>query len=168
MENSKVEPPVICVVGTANTGKTTFLEKLIVELKGRGCRVGAVKHHHRGDFEIDRPGKDTWRFACAGADAVCISAPRKAAVIRRVADELMLEEIVPLLGAVDLVLAEGFKKAGYPQIEVCPPDGCTELVGRPDQLIALIGDYHGRFDRPRFAPGEVAQVADFILGWSGR
>lgn len=168
MEHSKVEPPVICVVGTANTGKTTFLEKLIAELKLRGYRVGAVKHHHRSDFEVDRPGKDTWRFACAGADAVCISAHRKVAVIRRVTEELSLEQIVPLLGAVDLVLAEGYKKAGYPQIEVCPPEGCTELVGRPDRLIALIGDDHGRFDRPHFAPGDVAQVADFILGWIGR
>jgi len=157
------EIPIVCIVGPANAGKTTFLEKLIAEFKRRGYRVGMVKHHHRGDFEIDRPGKDTWRFARAGADAVCISAPGRMAVIRRVEEELSPAEIAPLLGAVDILFAEGYKKAAFPQIEVCPPGGTAELVGRPDKLIALIGDYHGPLALPSFAPDEAARVAQFIL-----
>ncbi|MGB9826747.1 MAG: molybdopterin-guanine dinucleotide biosynthesis protein B, partial [Desulfofundulus sp.] len=105
--------PGICIVGTSNAGKTTFLEKLIAEFERRGYRVGTIKHHH-GDFEIDKPGKDTWRHARAGARAVCISAPRKIAVVRRVEEELSLEQILPLLGPVDIVLAEGYKKADWP------------------------------------------------------
>ncbi|MEW5899593.1 MAG: molybdopterin-guanine dinucleotide biosynthesis protein B, partial [Bacillota bacterium] len=97
-------PPLICIVGHSNTGKTTFLEKLIAEFKRRGYRVGAVKHYH-GEFEIDRPGKDSWRFARAGADAVCVSAPDKVALIKKIERELSLDEIISLLNDVDIVLA---------------------------------------------------------------
>ncbi len=138
-------PPLICIVGHSNTGKTTFLEKLIAEFKRRGYRVGAVKHHH-GEFEIDHPGKDSWRFARAGADAVCISAPQKAAVIRRVERELALEDIISLLNGVDIVLAEGYKSTNRPRIEVLAPQG--EPVSSQENLICLVGRPAGRPGRP--------------------
>jgi len=71
--------PVVSIVGKSNSGKTTLLEKLIPELKRRGYRVATVKHDTHG-FEIDRPGKDTWRLAQAGADAVVISSGDKLAL----------------------------------------------------------------------------------------
>ncbi|SHI34130.1 molybdopterin-guanine dinucleotide biosynthesis protein B [Desulfofundulus thermosubterraneus] len=159
-------PPGICIVGTSNAGKTTFLEKLIAEFERRGYRVGTIKHHH-GDFEIDKPGKDTWRHARAGARAVCISAPRKIAVIRQVDEELSPEQIVPLLGPVDIVLAEGYKKADWPQIEICPPGGCTAPVGRKDRLVALVGDGAHHAELPCFGSDEVGAVADLIVNFLG-
>lgn len=154
-------PPVICFVGLSKTGKTTFLEKLIAELNRRGCRVGTIKHH-RGDFEVDQPGKDTWRHARAGARSVCISSPRKIAVIRQVEEELGPLQIAPLLGSVDIILAEGYKEADLPQIEICLP-GTRALVGRRDRLIAVVGGEVEGLAVPRFNPEEVRAVADFLL-----
>ncbi|MBE3585507.1 MULTISPECIES: molybdopterin-guanine dinucleotide biosynthesis protein B [Desulfofundulus] len=159
-------PPGICIVGSSGTGKTTFLEKLIGELERRGFRVGTIKHHH-GDFEMDKPGKDTWRHARAGARSVCISSPRKFALIRQVEEELSLQEIVPLLGPVDIVLAEGYKKGDWPQIEVCPPGETAARVGRKDRLIALVGDGTAQDELPCFGREDVGMVADFIVDFLG-
>ena len=79
--------PVVLVVGPSGVGKTTFLEKLLPRLKERGLRAAYLKHFH-GDFSLDQPGKDTWRLARAGADAVALSTPQKFALIRRLEGEL--------------------------------------------------------------------------------
>src|SRR5689334_20561515 len=84
--------PIVCFVGASNSGKTTFLEKLIAELTRRGYRVGTVKHDAHG-FEMDREGKDTWRHRQAGAATIAISSPAQVATIRRVESEMGLEEI---------------------------------------------------------------------------
>ena len=65
-------PPIISIVGKSNSGKTTFLEKVVRELKRRGYRVAVVKHSTH-DIKIDQPGKDTWRLAQAGSDVVVFS-----------------------------------------------------------------------------------------------
>ena len=83
MKGQAAAIPVVCLVGRSGVGKTTLLEKLIPELKRRGYRVATVKHHSRPGFEIDRPGKDTWRHAQAGSDHVIIAAPDRVASIRR-------------------------------------------------------------------------------------
>lgn len=154
-------PPVVCVVGKSGAGKTTFLEKLIRELKARGLRVGTVKHHY-GDFEIDHPGKDSWRHARAGADAVCVSASRKMALVKMLDEELPLEEIVALMSGVDIVLAEGYKKENRPQIEVFPsPD--AEPATRKEKLICAVGGSPEKTGVPCFDPGDARGVADFLL-----
>jgi molybdopterin-guanine dinucleotide biosynthesis protein B len=89
--------PVISIVGRSNCGKTTYLEKLISEMKRRGYKVGIIKHDVHG-FEIDQPGKDTWRHAQAGADVVCISSPQKMAMIKQVKQELSLDVVVLYYG----------------------------------------------------------------------
>lgn len=66
---------VVCFVGHSGSGKATFLEKVVRELKGRGYRIAVIKHTPHG-FDMDRPGKDSVRFATAGADAVAVSSPR--------------------------------------------------------------------------------------------
>src|SRR5512146_1371847 len=111
--------PVVSVVGKSNVSKTTFLEKLIPELVRRGYRVGTVKHDVHG-FELDTPGKDTWRHALAGSRAVTISGPNKVAVLLGVEREATLDEVVELIeGQVDLVLTEGYKREAKLKIEVC-------------------------------------------------
>jgi len=98
--------PIISIVGKSEVGKTTLLERLIAELKGRGYRIGTIKHDTHG-FEIDKPGKDSWRHARAGSDAVLISSSEKLALIKRVDRERTLDELLAYMGDVDLVLTEG-------------------------------------------------------------
>ena len=84
--------PLISIVGKSGIGKTTLIEKLVRELKSRGLRVAVIKHHAH-TTPIDAPGKDSWRFAEAGADAVVVSSPVEIARFERVARELTLAEI---------------------------------------------------------------------------
>lgn len=110
--------PIISVIGGKNAGKTTLIESLIRELAARRLRVAALKHDVHG-FEMDTPGKDTFRFARAGADAVGIVCPTKAARIERLEHELPPEEFLAGLSRnVDLLLVEGYKRRHYPKILV--------------------------------------------------
>ncbi|NNG47656.1 MAG: molybdopterin-guanine dinucleotide biosynthesis protein B, partial [Deltaproteobacteria bacterium] len=109
--------PVVCFVGRKNSGKTTLMEKVIAGLTAAGHRVAAVKHdaHH---FEIDHPGKDSYRFKAAGADTTVISSPEMTAVVLRHREEMPLESILSrFVSGVDIVLAEGYKASPFPKIE---------------------------------------------------
>lgn len=131
--------PVITFVGKSGTGKTTFLEKLIPVLKARGLRLAVLKHdaHH---FEMDRPGKDTYRFTAAGADVVTISNAEKFAMIEQPPEELSLRDIIARLPQVDLVLTEGYKKSVYPKIEIHRAALQRPLIAPTHQLLAIMTD----------------------------
>lgn len=97
--------PVFSFIAYSNTGKTTYIENLIACLKGRGLRVGAIKHDgHR--LSIDAEGKDSWRFARAGADVVAVSDADKCAVMEY--RPLEFEDIVARMRDVDIILCEGW------------------------------------------------------------
>ncbi len=155
------KPPVVAVVGKSDAGKTTFLEKLIGELKARHIRVGTIKHDAHG-FDIDHPGKDTWRHARAGADAVAISSPSKVAVIRKVENELDIDRVAELIGDVDIILAEGYKRSAKPKIEINRTAHSTELLCTPDELIALVSDAEWEIGVPVFGLDDAAGVADLL------
>jgi molybdopterin-guanine dinucleotide biosynthesis protein B len=155
--------PVISIVGHTNSGKTTLLERLIPELVSKGYRVGAVKHHFHGDFDIDREGKDSWRLARAGAGAVALCSPVRLAVIRKVEERVPVEEIVRLLGEVDIVVTEGFKQGPWPKIEVIrAAQGLEPLCGPADHLIAIVSDREQGLGVPRFEPDDIQPLAVFI------
>jgi len=156
--------PIVCIVGKSGSGKTTLVEKLIGELKRRGYRVNSVKHHVHRDFEIDVPGKDSWRHAQAGADAVAIVAPHKTAVIRRTDDELPLETVAELLGPADILIVEGYRWAAYPKIEVVRAAHTREPVCNPRELIGLVTDLPLDLGPPRFGLDDVSALADFVEG----
>jgi molybdopterin-guanine dinucleotide biosynthesis protein B len=124
--------PIVCIVGRAESGRTTLLEKLIRELKQRGYRVGTIKHHSHPGFEVDRPGKDTWRHAQAGSDHVVIAAPDKVASIRRVEREPELHEIAAAMSDVDVILTEGYLRSGEHRIEVVRAARSPEPICQPD------------------------------------
>ena len=88
----EVITPIVSFVGDSNSGKTTLLEKVVGELKSKGYRVVVIKHSPHG-FDIDQPGKDTWRLTQAGSDIVVISSPDQVAFIERVGAELTLSQI---------------------------------------------------------------------------
>jgi len=141
--------PIISVVGKSGVGKTTFLEKLIAELKRRGHRVATIKHDVHG-FEIDRPGKDSWRLAQAGSDSVVIASPQRLALIKRLNGEMTLSEIAALLTDVDIILTEGYKRGDAPKIEVSRRERGGELLCTPDELVAIVADQLFDLDVPQF------------------
>lgn len=154
--------PILSIVGKSNSGKTTLLEKLIPELKCRGYRLATIKHHTHPGFEIDQPGKDTWRHAQAGSDHVIIAAPDKIASIRRLEHELTLNEIAAQVTDVDLILTEGYKRAGKPAIEVVRLANGLELVSQPPQLIAIATDTRLETDLRQFNLEDIGGITDFI------
>ncbi len=154
--------PVLSIVGRSDVGKTTLLEKLIPELKRRGYRVATVKHHAHPGFEIDRPGKDTWRHARAGSDHVVIAAPDKVASIRRVDREPTLDEIIAEINDVDIILTEGYKRSNKPKIEVVRAARSREPICTPDELLAIVSDVAVPFDVPQFELDDVEGLADLI------
>ncbi len=131
--------PVVSVVGKSDSGKTTLMERLIRALTERGYRVGSVKHHVH-DFDIDVPGKDSWRHAKAGAEVTLVSSPSKLGMIRRMDHEASLDELLALAHDVDILLTEGYRRAGEVRIEVSRRARSTELVCEAAELFALVTD----------------------------
>lgn len=153
--------PVITFVGKSGTGKTTFLEQLIPVLKAQGLRIAVLKHdaHH---FEMDRPGKDTYRFTAAGADVVTISNAEKFAMIEQPPEELTLRDIITRLPQVDLVLTEGYKKSRYPKIEIHRAVLNRPLIADPAQLLAVMTDEPVDTPAPQLALSDVSGCAGII------
>ena len=155
--------PIICIVGASNSGKTTFLEKLIPELSGRGYRIGTVKHDAHG-FEMDREGKDTWRHRRAGASTIAISSPVQMATIRQTEGELTLEELAGrYFWTEDVLITEGYKRSRFPKIEIFRSAvERSPICGPSDNLIAVVTDDPVMVEVPTFGFSEVARLADFI------
>ncbi len=156
--------PVLTFVGLSGTGKTTFLERLIPVLKGRGLRVAVVKHDVHG-VEIDRPGKDTYRFSAAGADLVAISGPDKFAVIEQPPQELSLEEVISRLPPADLLLTEGYKRSPYPKIELHRRALNQPLLTPALDLLAVLTDEPLDTPAPQLALTDVDGCAQLILNY---
>jgi molybdopterin-guanine dinucleotide biosynthesis adapter protein len=156
--------PIVAVVGYSDSGKTTFLEKLIPCLKRKGIRLAVAKHDTHG-FEMDKPGKDTWRIREAGADVVAISSPHRMAMIVSGLDrEMTLEEVADLAGGmVDLVLTEGYKSSKHPKIEVFRQAlGREKLLCDPAELLAVVSDVPHPVDVPQFGLEDAEGVADLL------
>ncbi len=155
--------PIICFVGTSDSGKTTFLEKLIPVLRGRGYATGTVKHDVHG-FHMDHEGKDTWRHRHAGARTAGILSPWGMASVRETSGEMDLARFVgKTFWDEDLVLAEGFRASPYPKIEIFRSAlGGQPLCGPKENLVALVSDDAVDAQVPVFAFEAVEKVADFI------
>jgi formylmethanofuran dehydrogenase subunit E len=162
--NRSKDLPVICIVGKSGCGKTTLLEKLIPELKARGYRIGTVKHHAHPGFDIDKPGKDTWRHAQAGSDHVVIAAPDKIASIRKLPERLDLHKIASNFTDVDLILTEGFSRTQFPKIEILRAAWYAKPLDHISNRVAWITDCPDLVtDLPAFAFDDLTGLADFIV-----
>ena len=155
--------PVVAVVGKSNSGKTTLIVKLVQELTQRGHRVGTVKHAHRG-FDMDRPGKDSYRHQEAGSSRTIVISPERIAEIRRTEYELPLDEILQEFVSEDIVLVEGFKTSGLQKIEVCGP-GQEPLFARMamNEVMAIASDEDSTFGSiPQFHRDDYEGLATFL------
>ncbi|HSO20192.1 MAG TPA: molybdopterin-guanine dinucleotide biosynthesis protein B [Desulfosarcina sp.] len=160
-----MRPAIITIVGFSDAGKTTVIEKLLPELKRRGLKVGTIKHAHHG-FAIDREGKDSWRHQQAGADIAAVAGPEKTAMIINTPLE-RLENIRSLMNGMDLILAEGFKSARMPKVEVLRSAVHTRpLFLKDPDLFALVTDLDPPFeaeDLVVFGLDDIAALADLIV-----
>lgn len=167
----------IAVVGTKKSGKTTTIENLIRELTQRGYKVAAIKHVPEPDFTIDTPGKDTWRYAKAGAKTIISAAANEIAVIEK-ADTLSvsLSALLKKCRGNDIVLIEGFKKLvaqkrSIPKIVVVKsPDEAASALDTFKPIIAFSGPYNTAslgFKAPYWDglkdPGKLAEIVEKIL-----
>ncbi|MEE8345791.1 MAG: molybdopterin-guanine dinucleotide biosynthesis protein B [Dehalococcoidia bacterium] len=155
--------PIVSVVGNSGVGKTTFLEKLIREMKSRGFRVAAIKHDAH-NFQMDYPGKDTHRLTEAGSDIVMISAAGELALLEKVDQERSLDDLAAMVSdRVDIVVTEGYRRAAKAKIEVSRQDFGSELVSAPQDLLALVTDQQFDLDVPHFGLNDAGGVADLLV-----
>jgi molybdopterin-guanine dinucleotide biosynthesis protein B len=157
--------PIVSFVGHSGSGKTTFIEKLIPLLVLAGVKTAIIKHDVHG-FEMDKPGKDTWRHKKAGAAATIISSDRKIGLVMDADHDHQPHELAFMLDFVDMIITEGFKHGPYPKIEVFRPDATGDTaplcLGDP-QLLAVISDRTVGCDAPVFGLDDFQPVADFMM-----
>ncbi len=113
-----IPSPAVSIVGRHNSGKTTLIEKLIAEMVGRGYDVGSIKHHSHVGFDIDHPGKDSYRHRAAGASETVIASPDMLARVKTLEHEVECSEIVRSMPGHDIIIVEGYRKSGLPTIEI--------------------------------------------------
>lgn len=151
--------PVISIMGWSGSGKTTLIERMLLIFRDRGMRVAVLKHDSHG-FDMDREGKDTWRFSQAGAAVVAIASPRSAAFIEN--RELSIEDMISRVRDADLIITEGYKSAQLPKIEVSRMETGKPLYEKPENLLAIVTDIEEDYGIPRFLPDDAEGVAKFI------
>ncbi len=156
---------IIGFAGFSGSGKTTLLEKVIPLLRARGLRIAVIKHaHHK--FDIDKPGKDSFRHREAGAAEVLVVSGFRWALMHELVDEVepSLEELCGRLSPSDLVLVEGYKYSGIPKIEVyrCSTDH-PHLFQDDKNIIAMATDCINDISLPQMDINMPQQVANFIL-----
>lgn len=154
------------IAGRSGSGKTTLLEQLIPCLKTRGLKVSVIKHAHHG-FDIDKPGKDSYRHREAGAEEVLLACNSRWALMHEIrADdrEPGLEDLLARLAPCDLVLVEGFKQEPVPKLEVYRPAwGQPPLYPERSDILAVATDAALETGLPCLALNEPEAIAAFII-----
>lgn len=156
---------VLGVSGFSGSGKTTLIEKLVPRLVSAGLRVSLIKHAHH-DFDVDQPGKDSWRHRMAGCTEVLVSSARRWALMHelRSEPEPALEALLQRLGPSDLVLVEGYKHTPMPRIEVHRREGNRPLLYLNDpNVIAIATDEVLDTTLPQFPLDDVEAIAGFVV-----
>ncbi len=151
--------PTYALVAYSNSGKTTFLEKLIPQLKSRGLRVAVIKHDGH-DFQLDKEGKDSWRITQAGADVTAIVSKTHAAIMENRPVEF--DSIVERITDVDLRIIEGGKHEGWPKIMLYRVAAGKPMAAEPDECFAVVTDADISCRVPVFGLDDAAGLAELI------
>ena len=153
-------PRLIGFSAFSGTGKTTLVEKLVRELKARGQRLAVIKHDAHG-FEMDKEGKDSWRFTQAGADMLILTSPTQTAILEQ--RPRTLADDIAMVHDVDLILVEGYKHEPIPQIGICRKATGKGLPYPPEHYLAIVTDDDTLTGVPRFGLDDVQAITDFVL-----
>ncbi|MFP5410978.1 MAG: molybdopterin-guanine dinucleotide biosynthesis protein B [Gammaproteobacteria bacterium] len=152
------------IAGYSGSGKTTLIERVLPQLTARGLKVAVVKHTHH-DFDVDRPGKDSWRARAAGAAAVLLASDHRTALLTEHRDTPpALDALLDQLPPCDLVLVEGYKREPIPKLEVH-----RAVTGRPwlfpddPHILVVATDVQPPDDFPRIDLDAISQLTDFIV-----
>jgi len=158
-------PLIIGIVGMSGVGKTTLILKLIPELTRRGYKVGTVKNCPHG-FDIDREGKDSYKFKRQGSHGVLLTSPEKVAFIEDKEKDSrgdIIRTINLLFYDFDIVLVEGFsEERGLRRIEILRKGVSEKLTSSPEGLIAVVSDMNIGISKPIFKLGEISKMVDFL------
>ena len=167
---SSVKVPIISIVGLSGSGKTTLMEKLIRIFSSEGLRVGTIKHRWH-PHPLDAPGKDSWRHKNAGAEKVIFIGPKSFQLVSDIRDDETPEGLSSeYLKGMDMVLVEGFNRAGIEKIEVIRKGRSEKMeMKSADNLIAIVTDFPEDAIRrvlgisaPIFDINDETSVAEFI------
>ena len=156
------------VTGWKNSGKTGLIERLVGGFISRGLSVSTVKHAHH-TFDVDHPGRDSYRHRAAGAKEVLLVSKNRWAIMHelRDEDEPELSEILKKVEKVDLVIIEGFKRDRHPKIEAFREETGTSAIARKDESIVAVAADTSLTDLkiPVFDLNNTSEIADFISGF---
>lgn len=152
--------PVYSFIAKSGTGKTTLIEKLIPELKSRGLRVAVMKHDAH-EFDVDKPGKDSWRMTRAGADVTVIASATHSAVMEN--RPVPADELLKGIRDVDVILTEGYQQGPWKKIGVNRAASGNALPVLSGSYIAVVTDADVDIPAPHIGLDDVKSLADFIV-----
>ena len=165
-----MRPPLFGITGWKNSGKTTLVAGLIRELARRGYIVTALKHAHES-FDIDHPGRDSFKLREAGARRVVLSSPKRWAVMHELRDEpeARFEDLLAEAGPCDLVVVEGFKNEMFPKLEIRREGAASRepLISKIPQVVAVASDHPAQETDglPVFHTDDVGGIASFVIAY---
>ena len=154
---------IIGIVGWKDVGKTYIVTEIIKLLVNKGYKVGSIKHAHH-DFDIDKPGTDSFKHREAGSNQVIISSSKRWAKIIENNDknEKNLEELIKEFQDVDIIVVEGFKKENHPKIEILGK-GLKNKSKEANNVIAFVSDELKDTSIPVFNKNDTKNLIDFII-----
>jgi len=158
-----IHPPLLSIVGKSGSGKTTLIEGLIPELREKALKVGTIKHHLH-DFDMDHPGKDSWRHKQAGAGIAIISSPHRIGMVMDVDHDYGFDEMLPFFSNADIVISEGYKGRDRPKVEIFRPEvHDSPLCIGDENLIAMMTDTDMDPGVPCFALGDTKGLTSLLV-----
>jgi molybdopterin-guanine dinucleotide biosynthesis protein MobB len=165
MVQTEVKPriPVVTFIGNSNSGKTTLVVQIVGRLKKLGYRVATVKHAAHG-FDLDKPGKDSYRFREAGSNVTVISSPTQLTLMKDMNAEASLSQIIDLIGkTVDIILVEGYKETTVPKIAVVASEIDTGILIEKKNILAILISGVPVEGIPQFAERDVSNIVNLLL-----
>jgi len=166
MSTPPLSTPILSLVGSSNSGKTTLMEKLVSGLVAKGLRIATIKHSHHQP-EMDTPGKDSWRHKQAGASTSLLVGPEKMLMVSDVDENLNPQLLTArLFTGHDLVLVEGYASLPGPKIEVLRAARSSTLRCPVEELIAVTTDIVDLdVDTKVLDLNETRAIVRFVINW---
>lgn len=158
--------PIFGIIGWKNSGKTPLTARLVEEFTRRGLTVSAIKHAHHS-FDIDHPGRDTYKLRESGASQIVIASPKRWALMHELRGEAepAFEDILNHFSPCDLVLVEGYKNGPFPKIEARSARSVTQgaISDEDPHIVAIAADGQAETNGlPLFDLNDIGTIADFI------